>query len=117
MRSLLDLRDALAHLIDPAAAGPSPRPPLLAIHRPEIPALCRPFITNRNTILFEIADVRRTHQKPEKFVDDRTRRKLLRCEHGKSIAEIKPQLCAKHRVRARARSVVFCRAAIEDMLQ
>jgi len=117
MRPLLDLLNYFAHLIDHAAIWSLPRSPLLAVDGSEVTPLRRPFIPDRDTILFEVTDVGGAHQEPEQFVDDRTSGKLLCCEHGKSFTEIKPHLRAEDAIRPRTCAVVFRAAALKDMLQ
>ena len=51
--------------------GPGPGTPLLAVDRPEIAVLVSPLVPNCDAMLFEIACVGRSLQKPQQLVDDR----------------------------------------------
>lgn len=97
-------------------------PPLMPVDGPHIPCCATkasalllrcPFIPNRNFVILKILQVRLTLQKPQKFMKDRPRVELFRCQKRKAFLQIKPHLVAENRVRTCAGTIVFLRARFE----
>src|SRR5580765_7906815 len=89
--------------------------PLIAVHRPELAVLVRPFVPDRHAALLQPAHVGVAAQEPEQLVEDRLDVQLLGGEQRKAVAQVEAQLPAEHRERAGAGAVGLARAALEDL--
>ena len=67
----------------------------------------RPFVPDRDAILFQIFDIRVARDKPQKLMNDRTQVKFLGRDQGKAARQIKAHLVAENRKGARACPVGF----------
>ena len=111
---LLDLLDDVVDLVEGATVGRAPVAPLRAVDAAEAAVRVRPLVPDRHAMFVEIFDVRVAAQEPEQFVNDGFEVQLLRGEHGKTLAQIKPRLRAKHRIRAGAGAVGLEFAVFQD---
>ena len=66
-----DPLDELRDLVDLPPVGRRPRTPLVAVDRTEIPALIRPLVPDRDSVVVEVLDVGVTGEKPQQLVNDR----------------------------------------------
>lgn len=117
VRVRLDLLNDLCDLIVDCAIRTFPSPPLLAVDRPEVALWIRPFVPDRHLIVMEISDVRVAFQEPQKFVEDRARRELLRGNERETLGEMEPHLPAEDRERADTRPIVLSGAVGKDVLE
>ena len=78
---LLDVSD----LIDALAVRALPRPPLLAINRPQFAIVIGPLIPNRYPVLLEIRDVGFPFEEPKEFVSDTSKVDLFGGQQWKTI--------------------------------
>ena len=114
IRIALELLDQIGDLVNDTAVGSLPRPPLLAINRPEVAVFVRPFVPNGDLVVVQVLDVRVAAQEPQQLVDDGTQMQLLGGQQGKALLQVKPHLVAEYAVCARARAVGFVVTLIED---
>src|SRR5580765_49341 len=91
--------------------------PLIAVHRPELAVLVRPFVPDRHAALLQPAHVGVAAQEPEQLVEDRLDVQLLGGEQREAVAQVEAQLPAEHRQRAGAGAVGLARAALEHFAE
>src|SRR2546430_12972112 len=103
-----------ANLVDGASIRRKPGAPLLAVHRPELPALVRPFVPDSDSVLAQPGNVGFPAQKPQQLVDHRAQMNLLRRDERQALREIEAHLLAEQRQRPRAGAVAFTCAGITD---
>ena len=108
------LLDGAGNLVDGAAVRRSPGAPLLAVHRPELAVLVRPFVPDSDSVLAQPGNVGLAPQKPQQLVDHRAQMQLLRRDEGQAVREIEAQLLCEQRQRPRPGAVAFTRAGIAD---
>ena len=117
VRSVLYLVNDLRDLVDVTAGVVGPRPPLTAIHGPQVAVLVGPLVPDAHPMLLQVPHIGVALEEPQQFVDDRLEMHLLGGEQREPLAQVAPQLVAKDALRARARSVVLNSAIIKHMLQ
>ena len=106
-----DLRD----LVDVAAVGGRPAPPLHAVDRAELAVRIRPFVPDRDAVLLQPADVRLAAQEPEQLVRDGREVHLLRRHEREALGQVEAHLVAEHAHRAGPGAVVLRHAGREDV--
>ena len=71
IRILADELDQVGDLVDVAALGGFPVAPLLAVDRPKVAVVVRPFVPDLDFAIVEPANVGVAAQEPQQFDDDR----------------------------------------------
>jgi len=117
----LDGVDELLDLVDHAAAGRCPAPPLLAVDGAQVAAFIRPVIPDADAIVLEILDVGITREEPQEFVDDRSQVQLLSCKAReaapRSLVQVEPHLVTENGSGTGAGAVVAVDTVVQDVLQ
>src|SRR4029077_20105623 len=106
----------LGDLIDVPAVGRRPGAPLVAVHRPQVAALVRPFVPDADTVFTQIGDVGVAPQEPQQLVDDRFQVDALGRDEWKAEPEIETQLRPEYAQRPRSGAVAFADPVIQDVL-
>ena len=113
-----DLGDDIVNLVDAPAIGRAPVGPLRTIHAAQIAGFfVGPFIPDAHAVVVEPFDVGIAAQEPEQFINDRLGMHLLGGEQREGVAQRKPDLRAKERVRAGAGAVGLELAVFHDVSQ
>ena len=109
--------DELLNLIDFAAIGGFPMPPLRAVYGAQVPVFIGPFIPDGNAMIAQIFDVRFATEKPQKLVNDGAQVQLFGGEKRETIGEVEAHLVAEDAQGASTGSVVFPGALLEKGFQ
>src|SRR4029450_2036545 len=91
----LDRIDHTGELVDMAAAGSRPGPPLVAVDGPELTVCICPLIPDGHPLLPKPFDVGRTLDEPQQLSDDRPSVQPFGREQRKTLTQIKAHLVAK----------------------
>ncbi len=113
----LDFVHQPLHLVDLAAVGAGPAPPLLAVHRAEFALRVGPLVPDADLVVLEVGDVGFALQEPQQLVHDRAQVQLLGGHQREAGVEIEAHLPAEHAARAGAGAVGFLRAVLEHVAQ
>lgn len=100
-----------------AAVGGGPAAPLVAVDGAEVPIGIRPFVPDFDAVLAEVGNVGIALQEPEELMNDALQVQLLRGNHGEAGGQVKAHLVAEDGGSARARTVAFVGAGVEDVAE
>jgi hypothetical protein len=95
IRSRLDRSDHTGELVDMAAAGRRPGPPLVAVDGTKLAVCIGPLIPDSHPLLLKPFDVGRALDEPQQLSDDRPRVQLLGRKQRKALMQVKAHLVAK----------------------
>ena len=109
--------DNAGDLVDVPPVGRRPRPPLIAVDRPQLALLVGPLVPDRDALFAQVGDVRLAAQEPQQLVDDRLEVQLLGGQERKTFGQIMPKLQAETAQRARAGAIVLSHAAVQHLSQ
>ncbi len=87
-----DPPEKLINLVDRPSVGGLPRSPLPAVDGSEFAIGVGPFVPDRNAVLLQVGDVRRTPEEPDQLMHDRPEREPLRRDRRESPSQIVPGL-------------------------
>src|SRR6185436_15715995 len=85
----------------------------MAVDRPELALLVRPFVPDRDTLFLEPAHIGVAAQEPEQLVDDGFEMQLLRRDQRETLREIEAHLVAEDGQRTGAGAVMLLKAMLK----
>ncbi|MCK7473521.1 MAG: hypothetical protein MZV49_08415 [Rhodopseudomonas palustris] len=114
-RLRLIIVDHLRDLVDAAAVGGRPGPPLRAIDRAEVAVGIGPLVPDRDAVVLQVLDVGVAGAETTAARGRSSFRwQLLGGHQRKAVGQVEPHLMAEHRQRAGAGAVMFFRALVQD---
>lgn len=72
---------------------------MVAIDRPQVAVLVRPFVPDGNLVVLKVADVGVALQEPQQLMDDGAQMQFLGGQTGKALGQVEPHLVAENRDR------------------
>ena len=112
-----DRLDDLGDLVDVATVGRRPRPPLVAVDRPEVAVVVGPLVPDRDAALLQPAHVGVAAQEPQQLADDRAQVQPLGRDHREALGEVEAHLVAEHAAGARAGAVGLVDTGRHDVVE
>jgi len=115
VRTVFDLVQHLADLVDVRAVRRWPAAPLVAVDGPQFAVGVGPFVPDRDAIFLQVGDVGGTCQEPDQFMDDRLQVHLLGRHQREAVLQVEAHLVAEHGTRSGPGTVGLDRAVVADV--
>ena len=87
----------------------------MAVHRPQVAVLVRPFVPDGYLVVVQVLDVGVARNEPQQLVDNGAQVHLLGGEQREAVGQIEAHLIAEHALRAHAGAVALHNAIGADM--